>query len=284
MEKNIRLEIFKTAALSRAFEEETYKRIQNKEIGSPVYMSAGQEFISATLANVNRKVSPKIFAQHRAHSTYLAFGGDMDKLILELMGDPGGCAGGKGGSASIHCPEISMFGHDGLMGSQVPIGVGHCFVTREPTIIFMGDASAEEDYSLASIGWAATKKLPILFVVEDNNLSILTEKKMRRSWSMTDVASGMGIQCQTISDSPEKLYNYAVTRNSKTKLINVETNRLFWHAGAGKDSDDIFDRLEYEKKVLGSEASEILDASRKKVKLAWNRGKETAWQSRSETR
>ena len=284
MEKNIRLEIFKTAALSRAFEEETYRRIKNKEIGSPVYMSAGQEFISATLANVNRKVHPKIFAQHRAHSTYLAFGGDMDKLILELLGDPRGCAGGKGGSASIHCPEISMFGHDGLMGSQVPIGVGHCFVTREPTIIFMGDASAEEDYSLASIGWAATKKLPILFVVEDNNLSILTKKKVRRSWSMADVASGMGMQCQTIPDSPSKLYNYAITKNSKPKLINVETNRLFWHAGAGKDSDDIFDRLEHEKDIGGKIFCDILDASRKKVKSAWDRGKEIACQLHSETR
>ena len=41
----------------------------------------------------------------------------------------------------------------------------------------MGDASAEEDYVLGALGWAATKKLPILFIVEDNNLSILTEKK-----------------------------------------------------------------------------------------------------------
>ena len=42
----------------------------------------------------------------------------------------------------------------------------------------MGDASAEEDYVLGALGWASTKKLPILFIVEDNNLSILTEKKL----------------------------------------------------------------------------------------------------------
>ena len=41
----------------------------------------------------------------------------------------------------------------------------------------MGDASAEEDYALGALGWASTKELPILFIVEDNNLSILTEKK-----------------------------------------------------------------------------------------------------------
>ena len=43
--------------------------------------------------------------------------------------------------------------------------------------VFVGDAAAEEDYFLTAIGWAVTKKLPIWFIVEDNNLSILTRKK-----------------------------------------------------------------------------------------------------------
>ena len=64
------------------------------------------------------------------------------------------------------------------MGSQVPIAVGHCYSTRKPTIVTMGDASAEEDYVMGALGWASTKNLPILFIVEDNNLSILTEKKI----------------------------------------------------------------------------------------------------------
>ena len=46
----------------------------------------------------------------------------------------------------------------------------------------------EEDYVLAALGWASFKKLPILFVVEDNNMSIKTEKKIRRHWEMSDVA------------------------------------------------------------------------------------------------
>ena len=73
-----------------------------------------------------------------------------------------------------------MYGHDGHMGTQVPIGIGACFTSRKPTIVFMGDASAEEDYVLGSLGWASTKKLPILFIVEDNNFSILTKKKNKK--------------------------------------------------------------------------------------------------------
>ena len=147
----------------------------------PIYLSAGQEFISASLATIISdfcKVKPLIFAQHRCHSTYLSFGGEIDNLIAELLGNyklsNTNC---MGGSASIYSKKINMFGHDGHMGTQVPIGIGACFTSKKPTIIFMGDASAEEDYVLGALGWAATKKLPILFIVEDNNLSILTEKK-----------------------------------------------------------------------------------------------------------
>ena len=54
------------------------------------------------------------------------------------------------------------------MGTQVPIGIGACFSSKKPTIIFLGDAAAEEDYVVGVLGWASTKNLPILFIVEDN--------------------------------------------------------------------------------------------------------------------
>ena len=96
-----------------------------------------------------------------------------------MLGRKTGCALGMGGSASIQCKEKNIFGHDGLMGNQVPIGVEHVLQSKCPTIVFVTDSAAEEDYCLSAIGWASTKKLPILFVVEDNNLSILTEKKKK---------------------------------------------------------------------------------------------------------
>ena len=107
-----------------------------------------------------------------------------------------------GGSASIQCKEKKIYGHDGLMGNQIPIAVGSCFASRNQTIAFVGDSAAEEDYVFSAIGWAATKKLPILFVIEDNNLSILTEKKVRRSWEMHNVGKGFGIESYNISDDP----------------------------------------------------------------------------------
>ena len=176
-----KINIFKTASLCRNFEQETFKYAKEKKIKIPIYLSAGQEYISSTISNLTRelKINPLIFPQHRCHSIYLSFGGDISKLINELFGSSLGCTYGMGGSASIHSTKINMFGHDGHMGTQAPIGVGACFSSKKPTIVFLGDASAEEDYVLGAIGWASTKNLPIVFIIEDNNLSILTKKKNR---------------------------------------------------------------------------------------------------------
>jgi pyruvate dehydrogenase E1 component alpha subunit len=172
----------------------------------------------------------------------LSFGGDVVQLIDELLGKESGCAGGMGGSASIHSPQIGMYGHDGLMGSNSAIGVGACFASKQPTIVFLGDAAAEEDYALASYGWAATKNLPILFVIEDNDLSILTKKEARRNWEVHDVAAGMNIESYDIEDDPESILNMWNGLFDKPKLLNIRTNRKFWHAGAGSDGE-VKDRL-----------------------------------------
>ena len=76
-----------------------------------------------------------------------------------------------------------MYGHDGFMGSNACIGTGACFSSKKPTIIFIGDAALEEDYVLASLSWVSKKKLPILFVVDDNNYAVLTKKDERRDCS-----------------------------------------------------------------------------------------------------
>ena len=271
---DFRLKVFNRASLCRNFDEVVFKKLQDKTITYPTYLSVGQEFVAATIAQVvlDMNVEPDIFIQHRGHATYLSFGGDVVQLIDELLGRKSGCANGMGGSASIHSKEKNIYGHDGLMGSQVPIAVGSCYVSRKPTIVFMGDSSAEEDYVFSSIGWAATKNLPILFVVEDNNLSILTKKKVRRSWEMDDVAKGFGVDAYNISDNPYEIPMYLkLGVFEKPMLLNINTIRKYWHAGAGIDDPDVYDRYEHEMEQLGDEGKKIHEQNKKLVTELWQR-------------
>jgi len=275
MIKTVFNRIYERAALCRAFEEEVLRRIESKEITFPVYSSMGQEYMPATVSVwlENQGITDRqIFVQHRNHSQYICFGGDLDTLILELLGDPGGCANGMGGSASIQSIPANIYGHDGLLGSQVPVAVGACFANRKPTICFMGDAAAEEDYVLAALGWASTHKLPILFIVEDNGLSILTEKKVRRSWDIISVAKGFGLDARDVPDDPDELYRMIVSIKLWPSLINVGTTRLRWHAGAGVDDPTAFDRhvvVSNQISPSGVYAIEVQLCSEQRVREAW---------------
>ena len=267
-----RLKIFQKASLCRNFEQIVFEKLQDKTISFPAYLSIGQEFISATIAQImdEKNIEPKIFIQHRGHSTYLSFGGDVVQLIDELLGRKSGCANGMGGSASLHSKQKNIYGHDGLMGSQVPIAVGACYANKKPTIVFMGDSSAEEDYVFSSIGWAATKNLPILFVVEDNNLSILTKKSVRRNWKMDKVAKGFGVNALDLSDNPLEISKALDGVFKKPMLLNINTIRKYWHSGAGIDNPDVFDRYEHEIEEIGQEAIDMHEQNKKLVKGLWD--------------
>ena len=70
---------------------------------------------------------------------------EIDNLIAELLGNyklsNTNC---MGGSASIYSKKINMFGHDGHMGTQVPIGIGACFTSKKPTIIFLWETHLQK--------------------------------------------------------------------------------------------------------------------------------------------
>lgn len=235
------LRVYEKMYLCRKFEELVIEFVKQKKIKSPVYLSVGQESIPATISEhpIIKKIDekPAIFAQHRAHSWFLCFGGKPADLLEQIMGPRG--------SASISCKDINMFGHSGLLGDQVPIAVGYAKATNKFTICVMGDAAAEEDYALGAMGYAATHKLPIIFIVEDNNLSILTKKNERRSWSIVDVAKSLGVTTDSYYEAiPKKLdINLPI-------LLNIDTSRHLFHCGIGKDNIPKYDILDVIKNKL----------------------------------
>jgi len=224
---------------NREVEEEIAEIYDNGGIKSPPYLSIGQEHIPAAIASVSKDFL--VFAQHRCHSYYLSFGGDRHTLIDQI-------ANGMQGSASINLPGV-MYGHSGFMGDQIPIAVGMALGSGKRVLAVCGDASVEEDYVFGAMGYAVTKKLPVLFICEDNGLSILTPVHVRRSWSMVDVAKGLGMIAIDITDDPwliaHHIENLAVRVPFNLPVfINIRTCRHRWHSGTGSDGPPEWDRFE----------------------------------------
>lgn len=268
------LEMFGKICFSRFFELEAARVYDTGVMKAPIYLSVGQEHIPAAIATASTDFL--IFAQHRAHAYYLSFGGDPGALVDELLHRPTGCAGGMGGSASIQDPRIGMFGHSGLMGDQVPIAVGAALGSGRRTLTVMGDASGEEDYVPSAMGYAATKRLPVLFVCEDNDLSILTPVATRRTWRLADVARALGLAAVDITDDPWLVAHHVTNLlDELPAFMNVRTCRQLWHAGTGNDGEPEWNRFALIKETLaelglGVEAAAVEEEARRRAARAWD--------------
>jgi acetoin:2,6-dichlorophenolindophenol oxidoreductase subunit alpha len=240
------LRIYRTMCMIRAFEEQVYKAVEDGKVTCQVYMSAGHESIPATIAP--HFPDAWVLSQHRGHGNYLAFGGDPKALRDELLGHHSGCTKGMGGSPCIQDRSKKIIGHCGLIGDHVPIATGIAYARREPVVCFFGDGAAEEDYMLPAIGFAVTHQLPVLFVCEDNNLSVLTEKKVRRSWNFAEVVRGFrDIWVEELDDDPTGIdaeLRFLLREKALPALLSIEVTRHYWHVGAGTDGEPPYDVLE----------------------------------------
>ena len=171
-----------------------------------------------------------------------------------------------------------MFGHSGLLGEQVPLAVGACFAKKQMTLTIFGDAAIEEDYVAPALGWAITQKLPIIFICEDNDLSVLTKTEDRRSWKAVDLAKSLNMYAVDIADDPWLIAHHVkkINKSGKPGFINIRTVRGIWHAGTGVDNELEWNRYELveqeiESMGLSQEMKEINLKNKEKVDLIWQK-------------
>ena len=274
--KKFAIDLFTRGNFSRHFELKVKEKANEGLIYGPIYLSIGTEFNSAAFSLALK--NPQIFGQHRGHSLYLSFGGNPEQLRDELLGLSTGCSFGIGGSCCIQSKEINMFGHSGLLGEQVPLAVGACYAKKQLTLTIFGDAAIEEDYVAPAMGWAVTQNLPIIFICEDNDLSVLTKTEDRRSWKAVDLANSLNMYAVDIADDPWLIAHHVkkISESGNPGFINIRTVRGIWHAGTGVDNDlewNRYELIENELDDLGlsKEMIEINKKNIEKVDLIWRK-------------
>lgn len=230
--------IWRSMCRIHEFDEQAYKAVESGRVGCFVYLSSGQEAIAASVAEACSGYRPAIFCQHRGHAAYIAFGGDVVRLRDELLK-------GRVGDPMIHDPKINFFGHSGLVADQVPIAVGYAYAAMSPVICFIGDSTVEEDAFFPALGFAATHDLPILFVCEDNGLSVITRTEKRRSWDASEVISAFHVDTVIAVDQPTDIYDMTAefVKRPFPTYGEFQCCRKYRHVGIGVDNEMAWDRM-----------------------------------------
>lgn len=246
--QNVSLVLFREMLRIRLIEEAIANRYSEQKMRCPVHLSIGQE---AVAVGVCQAASPSdyLISNHRAHAHYLAKGGDLKKMIAEIYGKVTGCSSGKGGSMHLIDQKVNIVGTTPIVGGSLPVGVGVAFASllkkeHRATIIFFGEAATEEGVWAESINFAALRKLPILFVCENNLYSVYSPLSVRQppERSRLAIARAHGIMAFAgYGNDPEEVYRVTETafqsiRDGKgPALVEFDTYRYREHCGPNVD-------------------------------------------------
>ena len=184
MEYNL-LDLYKVMKRIRMVEEAIADNYNNevREMHTPIHLCDGQEAIAAGIC-LQLAQEDVIFSNHRCHGHYLAKGGDLNKMIAELHNKESGCCKGRGGSMHLMDKENGVALTSAIVAGNVSIGTGYALAEQMKksshiAVVFFGDGASEEGSVYESICFAKLKKLPILFVCENNLYAVATPMSSR---------------------------------------------------------------------------------------------------------
>ena len=252
----------------RLAEETIVARYPEQEMRCPTHLSIGQEAVAAGVCQA-LALRDSVFSGHRCHAHYLAKGGSFEGMFAELYGKATGCCGGKGGSMHLASPETGMLGSSAIVAGTVPVAVGRALASTlagrdEVSVTFFGDAAVEQGVTHESLAFAALRKLPVIFVCENNGYATASPLSNRQVnpdiWRRAEAHAvpGVGVDGTDVV----AVYRTAQTAVARARrgdgptFIEAKTYRWLGHVGPGDDF------------AMGYRTREEIDAWRAKDPIA----------------
>ena len=180
---------YRDMLLIRRFEEKAGQLYGMGLIGGFCHLYIGQEAVVVGLEATAKDGDSRI-TTYRDHGHMLACGMNPDGVMAELTGREGGYSCGKGGSMHMFSKEKKFYGGHGIVGANVPLGAGIAFADKykgndNVTFTYFGDGAANQGQVYETFNMAALWKLPVIFIIENNQYAMGTSQQ--RSTSSAEI-------------------------------------------------------------------------------------------------
>tara|TARA_Y100001970_G_scaffold248036_1_gene317238 strand:+ start:1532 stop:2611 length:1080 start_codon:yes stop_codon:yes gene_type:complete len=223
--------------------------IENGQVRGPAHLAIGQEAVAVGVCE-NLRASDRIFGAHRSHAHYLGLGGDLYRLLAEVLGRDEGCSRGMGGSMHLQAEDVGLLGTVPIVAGTIGLAVGAALAAQKDgrgdvAVAFFGDGACEEGALHESLNLASAWHLPIVFVCENNLFSSHMHISLRQpNDRIARYADAHRIPSATIdgNDLPLVLDTaremVAVGRDQKgPTFLEAVTYRWRGHVGPREDED-----------------------------------------------
>lgn len=245
-----RLDLFTTMVLIRTYEEAILREYHADkspgfDIGAglvpgEMHLSAGQEPVAAGIG-AHLTADDALTATHRPHHVAIAHGIDLNAMTAEIFGRETGLGRGRGGHMHLFDPA-THFSCSGIIAEGLPPALGQAFAfqragTDRVAVAVTGEGAANQGAFHESLNLAALWKLPVVFVVEDNDWGISVSRSASTAIaSNAERAASYGMPGVRVEDnSVEGVWEAAGEAVGRARagdgpsLIEVHTLRLWGH-------------------------------------------------------
>lgn len=208
---------YETMLLIRRFEDKAAQLYGAQKIRGFCHLYTGQEACITGAVSALRQ-GDKYITAYRDHAHPLALGTNPDQIMAELYGKASGISKGYGGSMHMFDKNHHFLGGHGIVGGQVPLGVGIAFAeqyqnTDNICITFMGDGAIRQGSVHEAFNLAMLYKLPIIFVIENNGYAMGTS--VERTSNVTELyklGSSYGMDAERLDGLCVESVHLAVER------------------------------------------------------------------------
>jgi len=266
--------MFRRMLTIRLFEQRVKQLYRAGEIVGAIHLYIGQEAIAIGVSEALRK-DDYVFSTHRGHGHLIAKGGDLKRMMAELMGKATGCSRGCGGSMHMFDLSIGFMGGNGIVGGGIPLALGAAFSaqyrgTDSVAVSYFGDGAMYQGVLHESLNLAAKWKLPFIAVCENNQYAATTPvSKSAANLDFSAYAAPHGIpgvrvdgnDCPAVFEAARRAVQRARAGDGPTLLV-CDTYRVEPHCGIIPD-----ERPDEERERWGTIEANPIERFRRRLKL-----------------
>jgi 2-oxoisovalerate dehydrogenase E1 component len=240
----------------RAFEETLLDNYGNLNVRGTAHTSLGQELTSVVLSNFIQE-GDYVFGTHRSHGIYLSITRDFKGLFSEILGVSGATSGGIGGSQHLHSGNLFT---NGVQGGLMPISAGVAHVLKDKSeyisVCIIGDGTFGTGVLYESLNLISLYQLPVLMVIEDNEIAQSTRTASVLSSSIVERLRAFDVNViETSTDDLNDLHEaissaFTKVRSQRAPLSLIVKSRRLGPHSKGDDNRPKSEILNHKKNDL----------------------------------
>ncbi len=147
-----------------------------------IHQSAGEEACAVGIIYDLRR-DDVVYSTHRPAGHDIAKGVTLNAMMCEMFGKADGCCRGKGGAMHTGDISVGVPPANAIVGGNIPIAAGTALAFKmqkkdNVAVSFMGDGATNEGAFHEGLNFAATWKLPVIYVCENNCYSATTSIRL----------------------------------------------------------------------------------------------------------